>query len=515
MSARLLLDDPDATRPQRRLGKYQVTGVLGEGAMGIVYRAIDPDIHRVVAIKAIRAPLLAPLADDVAAAQRFRNEARAAGRLNHPNIVSVYDFVESAGEALIVMEHVEGESLHDLTRHGERLPLDDALSIVGQLLDALGAAHAERVWHRDVKPANLLITPQGRLKVTDFGIARIESTQVTQQGKVIGSPGYMAPERYGDQPTDHRVDLFSAGVLLYELLTGVAPFRGSPSQVMNQVLTGQALAPSALPIVEPPPAAFDAVVAKALAVLPDDRFADAASMRDAIAVAARRPLRPVVQPETLVRLRAARPEAPTQWLSRRPLRRPPAPTPAPPPPIEASPPPAEAATRIAPIVLDAAPSLPVWDARVLDRLTALLVVHMGPMAVLMVRQAARQARDGEALLAQLDLRALGSDEHAAFMAKARAVLAVVATPAAPAGTPPGLPAAPADLDTPLPAELLLRTERWLTVQLGPIARVVVRRASERSTTRDQFFTALADQLAGTVDRQRLLEQLGRLSRTVA
>jgi serine/threonine-protein kinase len=513
MSARLLLDDPDATRPQRRLGKYEVTGVLGEGAMGIVYRAIDPDIHRVVAIKAIRAPLLAPLADDFAAAQRFRNEARAAGRLNHPNIVSVYDFVESSGEALIVMEHVEGESLHELTRHGERLPLDDALSIVGQLLDALGAAHAQRVWHRDIKPANLLITPQGRLKVTDFGIARVESAQVTQQGKAIGSPGYMAPERYGDAPSDHRVDLFSAGVLLYELLTGVSPYRGSPSQVMNQVLAGQALPPSALQIVEPPPAAFDAVVARALAVRPEERFADAAEMREAIAAAARRPLCPAVQPETLVRLRAARPEAPTEWMPRRPQRRVPAPTPAP-PPILAGPAPAEAATRIAPVLRDAVPSAPAWDARVLDRLTALLVVHMGPMAVLMVRQAARQALDGEALLAQLDLGALGSDERAAFMAKARAQLALAVPAAAPAERPAVAPAVPTGLGTPLGAELLARTERWLTVQLGPIARIVVRRASEHSITREQFFAALADQLAGSVDRQRLLEQLARLSRAV-
>jgi serine/threonine-protein kinase len=196
------------------------------------------------------------------------------------------------------------------------------------------------------------------------------------------------------------------------------------------------------------------------------------------------------------------------------LRRPPAPTPAPPPPIATTPPAAEAETRIAPVLRDAVPSASSWDSRLLDRLTALLVVHMGPMAVVMIRQAARQAPDGESLLMQLDLGALAADERGAFMTKARALLADAAPPSRPPA-PPSAPSGPRlATGAPLSAELLARTERWLTVQLGPIARIVVRRAAELCVTREQFFAALADQLAGTVDRQRLLEQLGKLARAI-
>ena len=223
--------DAAASLPQR-LGKYLVSRVLGEGAMGVVYQALDPDIHRPVAIKAIRASLLAPHAQDIAATARFRTEAQAAGRLSHPNIVSVYEYGQADDAHYIAMEYVDGISLQALVSRGEHLPLDDALSVMLQLLDALACAHAQGVWHRDIKPANLLLTPEGRLKVTDFGIARIDSGDLTHHTTVLGSPGYMAPERYTDEAPDRRVDIFSCGVLFYELLTGLAPFRGGAGAVM-------------------------------------------------------------------------------------------------------------------------------------------------------------------------------------------------------------------------------------------------------------------------------------------
>ena len=270
----------------RRIGKYIISHVLGAGAMGIVYKAVDPSLHRSVAIKTIRRPLLEADAQDLAAAQRFHHEAQAAGRLNHPNIVAIHEYGESGDEMFIAMEYVEGRSLFELTARGERLALPDVIALMLQLLDALACAHAQNVWHRDIKPANLLVTPEGRLKVSDFGIARIDSVALTQVSTALGSPGYMAPERYTGETTDQRVDLFSCGVLLYELLSGESPFKGSNSAVMYQVLQQDPPAPSSLAIGNPPPAAFDAVVAKALAKNAGDRFASAVEMRDALLSAA-------------------------------------------------------------------------------------------------------------------------------------------------------------------------------------------------------------------------------------
>jgi serine/threonine-protein kinase len=280
MSARPLFDVLPTALPER-LGKYQIAGVLGQGAMGIVYDAIDPDIHRRVAVKAISAPLLGG-GDHELAAARFRTEAQAAGRLSHPNIVSIYEYGEAGDDRFIAMEYVRGESLLDLTSRGRRLSLGDVASVMLQLLDALECAHAQGVWHRDIKPANLLITAEGRLKVTDFGIARIDSSTLTLPRSVLGSTGYMAPERYTGEAPDSRVDIFSCGVLLYELLTGRQPYRGTDSEVMYQVLHDNPAAPSSLAIEQPPPKRFDAVVAQAMARDRQQRYANAAQMREAL-----------------------------------------------------------------------------------------------------------------------------------------------------------------------------------------------------------------------------------------
>ena len=198
-----------------KLGKYQVTGVLGEGAMGVVYKGFDPGIGRAVALKTIRHSLAGP-EHTAALAARFRNEAQAAGRLSHPGIVAVYDFGDEADVAYIAMEFVEGSSLSRYIAANTRFGDDDVLSIMGQLLDALDHAHDNGVWHRDIKPANLLLTNAGRLKVADFGIARIESIALTMVTSIVGTPGYMAPEQFIGKGVDRRADLYAAGVLLYQ-----------------------------------------------------------------------------------------------------------------------------------------------------------------------------------------------------------------------------------------------------------------------------------------------------------
>jgi len=282
-----------------RLDKYQITEVLGKGAMGIVYKAFDPDIQRTVAIKTIRKELIDD--DDRAGMMmaRFKNEARAAGRLAHPGIVSVYDYGEAGELAYIAMEFVQGASLRAYFNRETRFEERDIVSLMAQLLDALQHAHEAGVWHRDIKPANIIIMTNGRLKVADFGIARIDSSALTQTGAVMGSPGYMAPEQYKGEAVDWRADIFAAGVVLYQLLTGVRPFAGGPEQLMYRVCYEHPAPPS-----EAAPGRdwdrYDAVVARAIAKRPEDRHQSASQLKDAILQAYAEPVSPTISEGTII-----------------------------------------------------------------------------------------------------------------------------------------------------------------------------------------------------------------------
>ncbi len=206
------------------IGRFRIVEELGRGAMGVVYRAIDPLIERTVAIKTI--PLDLPEAERAQFEERFLREAKSAGRLSHPNIVTIYDVGEAGDVAYIAMEYLRGQSLKDiLDLHGP-LPLDLALDTAIQMADALAFAHEHGVVHRDVKPGNVIVLKnRGVIKLTDFGIAHINAAQSeTRAGVLLGSPRYMAPEQITGKPVDGRTDVFSTGVVLYEMLTGLAPF---------------------------------------------------------------------------------------------------------------------------------------------------------------------------------------------------------------------------------------------------------------------------------------------------
>ena len=257
-----------------KLGRYEIRRELGRGAMGVVYEAYDPMIKRLVALKTIRADQLAR--DDAALVlARFRREAQAAGRLNHPNIVSIYDFDEDAGTAFIAMEPVDGRELRDIFDAGERFTTADAVRLTGQILDALDYSHRQGVVHRDMKPANVFVQKDGNVKVADFGIAHVDSSSLTQDGSVMGTPNYMSPEQILGLPVDGRSDLFSVGVILYQFLTGERPFAGSSTTTMQKVLKEDPLPPSTLNVQLPD--ALDAVVHRALAKKPDDRYPTAAA----------------------------------------------------------------------------------------------------------------------------------------------------------------------------------------------------------------------------------------------
>jgi serine/threonine-protein kinase len=264
-----------------RLGKYEIIKAIGKGAAGTVWRARDPVIDRIVAIKTVKLEHHdAEHAEEVA---RFKREAQAAGRLSHPNIVAVYDYGEQGELAYIVMEHVDGGSLKNRLDAGERLPLPQVARVMDELLAALAHAHEKGVVHRDIKPANMMLTQAGQVKVADFGIARIESSTMTQAGTVLGTPAYMSPEQFRGDPVDARTDLYSAGVVLYQLLTGDKPFEGNLTAIMHKVLNVEPPKPSE--IAGSVPAAFDTVVRKAMAKRPAERYQSAAAFREAIASA--------------------------------------------------------------------------------------------------------------------------------------------------------------------------------------------------------------------------------------
>lgn len=270
-----------AEHPQK-LGKYEIRRELGRGAMGVVFDAWDPSIERRVALKTVRRDQLEG-GEAQEMLDRFKREAQAAGRLSHPNIVSVYEYGEDEGTAFIAMEYIEGRELKDYFDKNERFALPQVGRIMSELLDALGQAHASKVVHRDIKPANIFLLADGRVKVGDFGIARIESSNLTQAGSVLGTPAYMSPEQFMGQTVDGRSDLFSAGVILYQFLTGEKPFTGQLTTIMHKVLKEDPIAPSELNVQVPP--AFDPVVRKALAKRPDDRFQTAREFSAALQAA--------------------------------------------------------------------------------------------------------------------------------------------------------------------------------------------------------------------------------------
>jgi serine/threonine-protein kinase len=260
------------------IGKYQVQGVLGQGGMGIVYRAFDPAIHRPVAIKTITKSALDP-ADLQYALTRFRHEAQAVGRLTHPRITAIYDYGEDVDIAYIVMELVNGQSLFHHIQNQAKFGLKEIGEMVRQLLDGLGYAHELGVVHRDIKPSNILINDDGRLKLTDFGIARIDSSTLTQVGEIMGSPGYMSPEQFLGTDIDARSDLYSVGVIAYELLANRRPFTGNNAEVMRQVLNERPVNPSEHnPLIS---VQLDWAVHKALAKKQADRFQAAKEFSDA------------------------------------------------------------------------------------------------------------------------------------------------------------------------------------------------------------------------------------------
>ena len=259
----------------KQLGRYDLTRVLGKGAMGIVYEGMDPKLHRKVAIKTI---LKGHMDDDDAAKEysmRFMREAQAVARLNHPHIVQVYDFGEESQVAYIVMEFIKGKELKNFFDANERFELKEAVRIMCELLDALDFAHEGGIVHRDIKPANVMLDGQARVKLADFGVARVSddrsAAEKTQAGTMVGTPAYMSPEQITGGNVDRRTDIFSAGIILYQFLTGEKPFTGSGAwTIAKKIIQDHPPVPSSINNTISP--LFDNVVNKALSKQVETRY---------------------------------------------------------------------------------------------------------------------------------------------------------------------------------------------------------------------------------------------------
>jgi serine/threonine-protein kinase len=471
----------------RVIGRYRIDGVLGEGAMGIVYRGFDEAVARAVAIKVVRKESMAasPAWDAVA---RFRTEARAAGRLSHPHIVTVYDFAEDADSAHLVCEYVPGRSLDRWLAERGRAEPALALAWMGQLLDALACAHAHGVVHRDVKASNLLVVGNRLLKLADFGIAHVDSADRTQAGLMVGTPSCMAPEQIRGGPIDGRIDVFAAGVLLYQLLTGERPFGGSPQDAMQQILTRDVPPPSRL---RPElPAALDEPVLRALAKEPAQRHASAAeflaALRGAAAAAGLADRAGDAEDATRV---VARPDRPAATVAA---------------PAAGAPSPFSPATELA------------WDPAWLEQVERGLVSHVGPIAALLVRKAGRSARSPGDLVAQVASHIVAPADRSRFLAQWQGAAAVTGSQArtgdagsrttAGAGAGPSTgPAAPAaGLDDATVAGI----ERRLARHMGPLAAVCVRRARRDASSVADLCRRVAGNLADLPARQAFLAECG-------
>jgi eukaryotic-like serine/threonine-protein kinase len=268
----------------KQMGRYLIERVLGKGAMGVVYLARDPVIGRLVALKTLNVPADSEEGDEFR--QRFLREAQAAGLLTHPGIVTVFDagVDDASGLSFIAMEYVEGKSLKELLKSGHMFTYSEVARVGSALAGALDYAHAKGVVHRDIKPANILITTQGAIKITDFGVARLESSNLTAEGQFIGTPNYMSPEQVAGTPVDGRSDLFSLGVVVFELLTGQRPFGGnSLTEVSYKIVHEAPPIPSHLRPALPP--AFNPILLKLLEKDPTRRYqkgADVARALDAL-----------------------------------------------------------------------------------------------------------------------------------------------------------------------------------------------------------------------------------------
>ena len=471
------------------IGRFRIRRAIGRGAMGAIYEAHDPDIDRTVAIKLIRADLLES-ADRDEFITRFRREAQAAARCAHPNIVAVYDFALHQGNPFLAMEFVDGMTLAQARPSQGCFGIEDTVFVVLQVLAGLQAAHAAGIVHRDIKPANILLIGGSRVKLADFGVARINTSNLTQRDAMVGTPSYMSPEQCSGGGVDNRSDLFSTGVLLFEMLAGRRPFIGSHmTEVINRLVREPA--PDLRQVAPTVPNALCAVVARSLAKSPADRYPTADAMAAALkaaalAVGAEHDDRTIVAPRRVAAVPAQ-------------------------------------STLVA-LAAHAAPasvSQPGggFDPRLVETLSRKLSAFLGPIAPVLVQSAVRRSTTVEGLCAELERQVERPADRLAIRKEMRQAVDQWAglgssLPGSAAGTSAAsftesTASAGAGQNTiawAASAEEIERVHAALVRHAGPMARVLIKRALPGAVSRKALWERLAQQISDEAQRVSFLSQ---------
>jgi serine/threonine protein kinase len=459
----------------RSIGRYRIEALLGTGAMGEVYRAHDPAIDRLVAIKVVRPELVAGSGGEQLL-ERFRREARAAGRRFHPNIVAIWDFGDDNGMPFLVMELVEGQSLDQLIKSSGPLAQDRSVGIITQVLSALGFAHANGIVHRDIKPSNIMVLPGDQVKVADFGIARLEASEFTIVGDLLGTPAYMAPEQLSGGPIDHRTDLFATGVILFEMLTGVKPFRGK--SITEIISFMEKRGPEDIRALNPAvPEAMKHVIGKSVAFDPGQRYADAAAFSKAVADAMPGPSMPGPSGE---------PRLSGSGISKAQ---------------------AQLTTNAAHTISGEGP----FSAELLRETERDLATLIGPMASIAVKRAVRNASDLLGLYELLGKQVANPKDRAEFLARGRQRAAAgLGRPRPPPGPAPAKTIERQSVSpgqSPNPASIVA-IESDLTRYIGPIARILVKRELGKFESLAKLCLVLATHIPDERERRAFLNAHG-------
>jgi serine/threonine-protein kinase len=469
------------------IGRYRVEAVLGRGAMGVVYRAHDPEIDRKIAIKLVCAELLAG-EDRSSYVQRFRREAQAAGRCSHPNIVAIHDLGLHEGNPFLAMEYVPGVSLAAVAGRSARLKPNVAASIILPVLDALDCAHTKGIIHRDIKPANILLSDQGLpvggqasrlVKVADFGIARVDAARWTAAGDVVGTPCYMSPEQCRGAVVDARTDLFSTGAVLFELLAGVPPFGGHTYPEAVYRLLHEPV-PDLASLGCAGAHEMQVFLETALARAPEARFGSAADMAAALRAALGAGAAGMSADQTVS---ASLPQSATQSATDSSLS------------IFAA---SSAGGDSAAMVFDAAMLAPIERQ---------LTEYIGPIAKLLVQSGIRKAGSVDALCDLLATSISQEAERTRFLSDTRQRVQQAAAHRTLLGGQPGAAQRGADsaaMGSVIGPSELEAAARDLARFTGPIAMVLVRRAAKDAASRGEFRERLAMHIADREARERFL-----------
>jgi serine/threonine-protein kinase len=455
-----------------RIGRYIVENLVGIGGMGQIFKAHDPDIGRPVAIKLISTELMSggARADYI---KRFRREAQAAARCAHPNIVAIYDFALHAGQPFIAMEFVHGASLRQALDAAPVMAVPDAVRIMLQVLDALASAHDQGIVHQDIKPANIMLTPDMRVKVADFGISRFFEAELTMTTSSMGTPNYMSPEQCRGGPVDGRSDLFAAGATLFEMVAGERAFPGHSLAEVTHRIQNEPLRLLPAPVRAGAPR-LQLMLERAMGKHPEDRFETGHEMAAA--------LRQVFgsqgdeKEETRV---SPMPVAGVVPAQRGPAQTGPA---------------------------DARPGTdPRLDDETLQALERKLANYVGPIARILVRTTAGRSRSVADLCSQLALSIADGAEREQFRREVDLLIRVRAPATGGAAPPGGGPAQRARL----PEPELERVQEVLAQYVGPIARVLVRRATADASSVEALWLSLSNHIDSPAERAAFLGQRQR------